>query len=667
MAQDQNYSVNYTINVDATQGTRQVQAFTNSIAKLNEARSSFKPVVENISKFMKDIDRIFRSKSGKKRDYSFKMDINTSGTEKKLEKVKGQLLEVRELCKGINLAINTGKPNTKVLKSQAKALSTQPGVSTKDAKQAAQNIIETQQRITKAVGKVNAALTSLERGRQVNIKTDIAKQRLQEILSLLGKVNKAAAKPLNLRMAPTNAALGAMRPAPYAPVRPFVMSDKANNRLQERLYANRQLNNQRATFRQQEAAAKMRERASMEAMRRAKREQARLLRQQQEMHRKAITNQQRLEREQARQQQRNAATAVRNTVRGANMENSVYNSKQRAATNRLQYSKAPSFRNMPFAYMFNAYMGYGIMKRELAEAVEYSNIMQSAHSILRVADSDLSTFEERFDKMAMYVRKIGVETKFTAIEVAGAVKYLSMAGMGIETINESIRPITNLALIGDNDVSQIADLATNIMAGYDIKSSSMSSVADILASSVSRSNVNIVEMAESYKMAAGYMKLAGVEFSESAAAIGILGNMGVKGTMAGTSLRAMATRFAKPTKESRKVMDRMGIRFTEEQDIYGKKVEKLRPLADIFEELNNKRATMADMQSIFGKIGGNSAMMFLKNYDKLRELTIQNRASQGISTELALVKQNTTKGLWYQATSQFSESFMQASKYWNPR
>ena len=95
-------------------------------------------------------------------------------------------------------------------------------------------------------------------------------------------------------------------------------------------------------------------------------------------------------------------------------------------------------------------------------------------------------------------------------------------------------------------------------------------------------------------------------------------------------------------------------------------VEKLRPLADIFEELNRKGASMADMQSIFGKIGGNAAMMFVRNYDQLRTLTAHNRGSQGISSELALVKQNTTKGLWAQVTSQLTEGFMQAYEVLEP-
>ena len=79
--------------------------------------------------------------------------------------------------------------------------------------------------------------------------------------------------------------------------------------------------------------------------------------------------------------------------------------------------------------------------RDRTKAIDYSNIMESAHSILRVADSDLKTFETRFDSRARHVRKIGIDTKYTAVEIAGAVKYLSMAGMNIETINKSIRPI----------------------------------------------------------------------------------------------------------------------------------------------------------------------------------------------------------------------------------
>lgn len=669
MSNLQNYSVNYTINVDASKGVQQVNTFAESVSMLTSARTRLDGAVSNIKAMMDEIDKVFRTKSGKKRDFSYKFNIETNNTEKKLERVKVLLGEISQMSKGMSLILNTGAPlNSKAVKADAKALIQKQTLddNRKNAARAAESFADAQKQITKNIGKINSALISLEKSRTIHINTDAAKGHLSELLALITKIKAATGKGMTFRMTMPTLNSGNLKYAPYASGS-FVISDKAGQRLQEKLYANQQLGRQRLWQQEQESAAKAQRQAASDATRRMQREQERILRGQEEIRKKALAEQRKQEKEQQKRQQQNAANMIRQAGRQSMIDTSIYGGKRRAAINRLQYSKSPNVRNMPFAYMFNAYMGYSLLKRELSHAVEYSNIMETAHSILKVADSDLSTFESRFDSMAKYVRRIGVETKFTAIEVAGAVKYLSMAGMRIETINESIRPITNLALIGDNDISQIADLATNIMAGYDIKSYSMSSVADVLASTVSRSNVNIIEMAESFKMAAGYMRMAGVDFTESAAAIGILGNMGVKGTMAGTSLRAMATRFAKPTKEARKTMSRLGISFTHYEDVYGKQVERLKPLAEIFEDLKAKGATMADMQAIFGKIGGNAAMMFLKNSEKLRELTTHNRASQGISGELAKIKQETTKGLWYQTTSQLSESFMQSFELIEPR
>lgn len=674
MAQEQNYQVNYSINVEATKGTIQVQNFANAIGNLIKAKADLTPAVNNIQKMMNDIDKAFRTKSGKKRDYSYKMNIDTSGTEEKLGRVKGLLTDIHTLSQGINVVINAGKPleSTKIKANAKKLTESRKAEIAKSAASSVETMMEAQKRITKAVGKINAALVSMEKGREVNIKTDVAKARLLEILGLMNHIKGASKMTLGIGMGspggkPTaHLNTGLKAPFVYNPDRAFTMPPESQRKLQEKLATNGALYRQKAEFARADQQAKIEMQRSLAESKRAEWDRQRNIKAQEAAIRKEAADRAKLARDAARRQEQTAAHSVMTMRKQQTFADNQYGGKRRAAINRMQYTRPPSLRNLPMMHMLNAYMAYGAIKSELTQAVEYANIMTSARSILRVADDDLTTFERRFEKMALNVRKVGVETKFTAVEIAGAVKYLSMAGMGIGTINESIRPITNLALIGDNDVSQIADLATNIMAGYDIKSESMGSVADILASSVSRSNVNVIEMAESYKMAAGYMRLAGVKFSESAAAIGILGNMGVKGTMAGTSLRAMATRFAKPTRESQKTLDRLGVKFTEYRDIYGKQVEKLRPLADIFEELNQKGATMGDMQSIFGKIGGNAAMMFVRNYDQLRGLTVQNRNSHGISSELALVKQETTKGLWAQVTSQLSESFMQGYEIIEP-
>lgn len=107
MAQDQNYTASYTINVEATQGAKQVQAFADAVGNLVRAKSDLTPAVTNIKKMMDEIDKVFQTKSGKKRDYNYKMSIDTAGTEEKLTRVKGLLGEIREMSKGINLVINS--------------------------------------------------------------------------------------------------------------------------------------------------------------------------------------------------------------------------------------------------------------------------------------------------------------------------------------------------------------------------------------------------------------------------------------------------------------------------------------------------------------------------------------------------------------------------------
>lgn len=689
MTQIKDYQVNYSINVTATEGVQEVEKFAKAMKQLSDARSNFMPAVNSVNDMMQHIDKVFRPK-GRKREYTYKFDIDTSKSEKKLGSIKALLTDIKELTTGINVVINAGqKLDTNTIRSQAKALvgkkelEAQKRSIRKTASQSLKTVNEKQREVTGVIGKINSALTSLEAGREINIRTDAAKNRLTEILGLLRQIKTASNINMPFQMGSGKGTSPATIPA-SAFQTGSILTDKVWQRQQKQVAKASEARTRREIEARQEAEYRQNIQKKKDAFRRTNEwlerrakiqeyyERAkveRILRQEREEERRQkqeAAGAARLQREQEREQKRNAAASVRNMQRQAAAGESAYGGKRRAAINRLQYSRRPSIRSLPLVNMFNAYMAYGFIKSELSSAVDYSNIMESARSILKVADSDLSTFETRFQQMSYNVRKIGVDTKFTAVEIASAAKFLAMAGMDIATINASMRPISNLALIGDNDVGLIADLTTNIMSGYNIHSGSMGTVADIITSTISRANVNVVEIAESFKMAAGYLKLSGVDFSEASAAIGILGNAGMKGTMAGTALRAMSTRFAKPTKQAEATLDRLGVKFTRFTEIAGKKVEKLRPLAEIFKDLHDAGASLEDMISIFSKIGGNAAMQFVVNYDKLRVLTTQNRASHGISDELALVKQNTTKGLWAQVTSTLTESFMQAYEVVEP-
>lgn len=620
---DQTYNVKYNIEVESTDAVQQLSSFTTAVEKIAGFKADMSTAIDNVNKAMQSLDKAFKAdKDGKKRNYNYTFNIDTESGQGKLDRILSTINSIETKAKGIKLVVNPGKAfNSKGVEANAKKIIEHSRVIFGNI---AGTTHTTQTTLTRSIGKINSALAHLQQGRELNIQTDQAKSRLNEILSLLGQIRTATAKPLNLGVA----------------------SGKVSAKTPRNIFSHAFI---------------------LPAHAQAQLSKAGLLPPISAIVPKAADPNKVLVAQQKQLQHQNI-DIVKGLIRSNNHVFSAYNTRQKAAINRLQYSHPPSMRNaLPFAYMLNGYILFSTMKSQLTNAVEYANIMESAHSILKTADKDMGTFESRFAAMARNVRTVGIETKFTAVQVAGAVKYLAMAGQDISTINKSIRPITNLALIGDNDIAQIADLTTNIMAGYDITPDSMPAVADIIASTVSRSNVNIIETAESYKMAAGYMRMAGIEFSESAAAIGLLGNVGLKGTMAGTSLRSIATRLAHQPKEAREILDKLGVKFTHYVNIYGKQVEQIRPLADIFEDLKKKGATLGDMSKIFGRWGANAGMALMLNADKLREFTAQNKASHGISSTLAEVKQQTTKGLWFQMTSMLSESFMKGYEILEPK
>lgn len=318
----------------------------------------------------------------------------------------------------------------------------------------------------------------------------------------------------------------------------------------------------------------------------------------------------------------------------------------------------------PFPNMIGAAaIGMGTMSI-VKSAAEYENIMTTVHSILKVTDKDAATFNQRFDSMSRNIRQVGVDTKFTTTQVAGAAKYLGMAGLNIEDINNSIKPIANLAIIGDAPLDRMADIVTNIQTAYGLDSAKMPQIADILTSITTSSNTNVLEMGEAMKFAAPMMSMAKVSFNEAAAAIGALANAGLKGTVAGTALRAMMVRLLSPTKKGLEVLEKYNVKLYETDKLTGK--IKIRSLVDIFTQFKKKDASVQDLIEVFDKIGGNAANNVFAELLKLPSLVQNSIYSSGLAEDIASKKQDTIQGKWDRVTSQFTETGMNVFEAYNP-
>ena len=294
----------------------------------------------------------------------------------------------------------------------------------------------------------------------------------------------------------------------------------------------------------------------------------------------------------------------------------------------------------------------------IKEATEYDNLMATARNILRTHDKDPQSFAQRFAQMERIVRDVGVKTKFTAPQVADASKFLAMAGFDVEAINKSIAPIADIALVGDTDLGETADVVTNIMTGYGIDSSQVRRAADIMTMTFTKSNTTLLEIAEAYKYSASLLSAGGVSFEEATAAMGILGDAGIKGSQAGTTLRTIMANIVKPTKQQLTNWERIGVSRTDESG-------RVRPLTEIFQDLKNADLYVDDFYKLFHKTAAQGAVSLAMNVDKWNEIVEKNFLSDGLVGELAEEKKNTIQGLWYQLTSAFTETGMQVFEEMN--
>ena len=327
-----------------------------------------------------------------------------------------------------------------------------------------------------------------------------------------------------------------------------------------------------------------------------------------------------------------------------------------------------------------------------SQAMEYQNTMRTTQAILQNGTDSYS--QNAFKNMEGTVRNVGVKTKFSAPEVASAARFLAMAGYDIDAINNAIRPIADLALIGDSDLGETADKMTNIMTTFQIAPERMREAANIMATTATRSNTDLMMLAESAKYGGGVANMYGRNdpnlFADTMALFGVMGNAGIQASSAGTALRMMYQNLFKPNKNQRKVLDMMnqsyGITTLKEDGSY-------RAMSDILIEMA-QRIPENQMAQIVGnlfritaqpgaaatllaaaggdkgiaeEIGSGIEMMSNKMSSKagmssLVSLMLANRNSVNgnISGAIAEEKQNTITGLWAQVTSTFTEGIVQA-------
>ena len=200
----------------------------------------------------------------------------------------------------------------------------------------------------------------------------------------------------------------------------------------------------------------------------------------------------------------------------------------------------------------------GLGAAAIKTAADFEAGMSKVQSISGASASEM-------DKLTQKAKEMGAKTKFSATESADAFSYMAMAGWKTEDMLNGIEGIMYLAGATGEELATTSDIVTDALTAFGMTAADTNRFVDVLAKASSNANTNVSLMGETFKYVAPSAGALGFSVEDTAVAIGLMANSGIKASQAGTSLNSLFTRMAKPTKESQAAMDALGLSLTDSE------------------------------------------------------------------------------------------------------
>lgn len=278
--------------------------------------------------------------------------------------------------------------------------------------------------------------------------------------------------------------------------------------------------------------------------------------------------------------------------------------------------------------------------RVMAPGRDFDEGMSGVQALTRLDKSD-----PRLKMLRDQARELGASTAYTATDAASGQKFLAMAGFTPEAIKAALPGILNMGLAGDMDLGEASDIGSNVLTQFRMDADQMNRVSDVLTATFTRSNTDLRMLGETMTYAGPVAAQLGVSLESMAAMAGTMADNGIRGSMAGTSLRAGLSRLVAPVGKGQKAMEQLGVSI---KDSNG----QLRDAGDILKDVGKalKQFDQASQIRIKKEIFGEEAMVGMGavidatgngRYDELKKA---NENSGGEADKNAKVKIDNLKG-----------------------
>lgn len=271
--------------------------------------------------------------------------------------------------------------------------------------------------------------------------------------------------------------------------------------------------------------------------------------------------------------------------------------------------------------------------RFLAPAVGFDEEMSRVQALTRLdkGDSQLAALRAQ-------AKKLGAETAFTTRDAASGQAFLAMAGFTPDAIRAALPGVLNMALAGGMDLGESADIGSNILSQFRLDPKEMDRVSDVLTAAFTRTNTDLRGIGEAMTYAGVGAEKLGVSVEEAAALVGVLAAQGIRGSMAGTGLRASLSRLASPVGKAKDALKELGVSVADSTG-------KMRPIEGVLTDLfkTTKKYGNTDQLSFFKDIAGEEAANSLQTLvqaagsGQLQKLLSELKKSQGEALKAAKV------------------------------
>lgn len=271
-------------------------------------------------------------------------------------------------------------------------------------------------------------------------------------------------------------------------------------------------------------------------------------------------------------------------------------------------------------------------------AANFEQAMAKTGAVLNASSADMAKLSEQ-------ARVLGRDTQFTATQAAQSQEMLARAGFSTEQILSAMPGMLDMAAAEGMDLAQAADIASSVLRGFNFEADQSSRVADVLAKASAATNSSIASLGDSMKYVAPIAQGLGIPFEDTAAMIGVMANAGIKGSEAGTALRASLIRLSKEPKQTAEALSKLGVSA---KDARG----NMRTIPSLMKELSKQMKgmgqaqKMGELSKIFGTeaASGMLAVMNAVESGDLESVTKEMYNAGGAATEMARRMNATAQG-----------------------